>query len=302
MNERKSISNPEYSVEQEDLSQYTIRLEFLRHDEKEIPTKAGDRIGDETVRLTVGGRVNASLAGKDKNPNIGSALAYGSNRMRTQETALRQMLSDEDEITPDDSLEDIEDKMRRHLPVGRKLIVSDKLDFDWTSNPEFNKVAYDHYLNKKDALLFVYNESDDLARQLSDTTSTTFTRSAGNLAEIVQKYLKILPNWQKTASKGNYGKELQRFCGSHQDVFECFLLKIIEIKEGKQGVLEFLDQLPDKNGFEYSEGYSVVISSKDGKATIGIEYRNKVWQISSEELSGIINSRDEFDRQIEVAN
>ncbi|MCU0679905.1 MAG: hypothetical protein MUF50_01200 [Planctomycetes bacterium] len=293
----------------------SIRLEFFRHDDKEKTPRESDNL----VRLSDSGRVHASEIGKNKDGHPEMGLVYGTSRERTLETAHRQMLANE-EIEPEDSLEDIRKKIDEQIKFGKKEIVDDRLNFDWGGTKKFNEIGYEHFLKLKDALRFLVDESDDLAKECKDETSTSYTRTAANFAEVVEKYMNILPRWKqvveedknkekdakekKDQKKGyeKFGNEMQRFCGSHAGTVENFLMKIIEKIDGKEAVYDFINSREDKNCFNFSEGYSVIIKEKKGQVVGELKYQNKTWPITKELLDDIMKERDELDREIKENN
>lgn len=292
------------SPEQKEIPKPHIRLEFFRHDAKEKPTTSGPRPDDEKVRLTAEGRKHATGAGKQKRPQADMAIAYGSPRERSIETSLRHMLADEDSITDDMTLEEIKEEIRKHVKVGSKQKVTQNLNFNFDGSEEYHDAYYRHYLQDRDSLRFFVNESDNFVNRVMDAQSTSYSRAAGNIAELVKRYFKVLPNWEhiteKSKKKEEYqqkGNELQRFFGSHQGVPECFLLKIIEKNEGRQAALDFIENLEDKNGFEYSEGFSLVIK-KAGDGIVGIlKLGNKEWQVDEDVLDQLIQERDDLNEK-----
>ena len=272
-----------------------IRLEFFRHDEK---AKALAGQSDNEVRLSEKGRINATEIGKTKAPHPEVSIALGSPRERSTETAMREMLSKEPGIIQEDTLEDIQEFVAGSLKVGRKNMVDKGLDFDW--HGEFGEIARDRYLNKKDYLQFAVEESDELVKRLKDRTSTSYTRQAAGIAAIIKKYVGVLPNFQQIVEQdpdkyAKYNNEMQRFLGTHADVSECFLLKVIEITEGREALMQFLQSGVNKNGFNYSEGFSVEIQT-DG---ILVRYKGREWNIKPELLDQIIQQRDELDKSVE---
>lgn len=285
----------------------SIRLEFFRHDEKDKPTTAGPRVGDEFVRLTPKGREHSTEVGKTKDPNPEVGLAYGSSRQRSTEAALRQLLADEAEIGPDDSLEDIQKKISEQLKVGRKNIVSENLNFNWDGSQEFHDVAYDHYLKTKDALIFILEESDALVKKIGDEKSTSYSRAAARIAELVEKYIEILPQWEKIAANdpeqyAQYDNEMQRFMGSHQEALEPFLLKIMEMKEGRAVTEAFIRALPDKNGFGFGEGYSSrIFRDNGGIPLVQISFKGQEWVVNAKDIEDIIQEGRALDEEIRTA-
>ena len=280
----------------------SIRLEFFRHDER--ATKPGE--SDNKSRLTTEGRKNATAAGKVKSPHPEVAIAYGSPREKSTETALRQMLSSRGEVDENVDLEGIRALISEHLPVGKKNLVDERLNFLWEG--EFKKIATEHYRDKKDYLVFAVEESDGVVKEHKDMKSTSYTRQAAGIAELVKKYIEILPRWERLAQDNpdkfrEFNNELQRFLGSHGTVTECFLLKVIEKNEGMDGVRKFIDELPDKNGLGYSEGFTVNI--KRGQETREIEvivgYKDKSWSVDLEDIGQIIKDKELLDKSISEA-
>lgn len=275
-----------------------IRLEFFRHDEKLKPSQ--DQL-DEKVRLTEEGRIHASDIGREKSPDPSMAMAFGSERERSLETAMRQMLPAH--TNSHDSLEGMRKIISQNIEYGKKDLITPNLNFVWNGTPEFKQEIYDRY-SKKEGLKFLLEESDELVSRLKDEVSTSYSRQAGNIAEIVIKYIKILSRWQEVVKENpdkyneNF-RELQRFLGSHQTVIESFLMKIIEKTEGRDAVLAFIDSLPDKNGFEFSEGYKVEIdSSTGGTYHIVLIYKDKKWALTAEIVEEIISERDSLNNSI----
>ncbi|OGH71086.1 MAG: hypothetical protein A3C90_00500 [Candidatus Magasanikbacteria bacterium RIFCSPHIGHO2_02_FULL_51_14] len=281
----------------------TIRLEIFRHDEKATPTTAGPRIGDEFVRLTPKGREHATEAGKGQLPRPEVAVAYGSTRERAIETAFRHMLAEQADITADMSLEEIRAEVAKHVKVGRKDVMTERLNFNWDGTKEFHDRAYERYLKSKDALTFLVEDSDAVAKEFHDLISTTYSRSAAGVAELVQRYFAILPRWEKIAKKDpakyqRFNNELQRFLGSHQTVTECFLMKVIEKTKGRDAVQQFIASLPDKNGFGLSEGFTIIIRAEGNVSAAVVRFKNEEWTVTPEVLDEIIHDRDALHEEI----
>lgn len=299
MFEKLFEGNKEPSKEREIITP-SIRLEFFRHDERGPMTEG--QTDDRPVMLSQKGREHAAGIGKTKDPQPEVGIAYGSPRVRSRETALRSLLTNEEDIIPADSYEDIEKKIGQYFKArkltARKDYTDERLNFNFDGTETFGNIFSDHYRNSKDALRFMFEESDDLVRKLGDKESTCYSRLAGNVAELVQKYLRILPVWQRITEKEpekyiEYKNELQRFLGSHQTITESFLLKIIEKIEGREVARNFIESLPNKNGFDYSEGFTVILlPSKEGKEPmIEVRYKDKHWEITPELIEAIIEDK-----------
>jgi hypothetical protein len=283
----------------------SIRLEFFRHDEKEKAASSGPGSTDETIRLTQKGRDHSVEMGQAKDARAEVGVAFGSPKERAMEAALRQLLSGEDEVQPEDSLEDIQAKSDKRLGFGKKGIVSENLNFNWGGTPEFKEAAYKHYLESKDALAFFFEQSDELAKNLKDKESTSYSRIAARMAELVKKYLGILPRWEEIAAKdpdkySQYGNEMQRFMGSHQTALEPFLMKIVEKLEGREAVGRLIASFPDKNGFGFGEGFSVnIVRGENGDPVAKISCMGKEWIVTPGVIESIIHDRDVLDEEIE---
>ncbi len=280
-----------------------IRLEFFRHDEKIKPPATGPKPDDNLARLTETGRSHATEIGKEKNPNSEVALSFGSPRERSQETSLRHMLAREEDITPEMSLEDIRAKIGEQLKIGRKDLVTQNLNFNWEGSKEFRDKAYKHYLETKDALVFLWKESDQLLIELNDKDSDSYSKFAGNIAELVNKYIKILPRWQQIVDLEpdkyeKFNNELQRFFGSHQVVLEPFLMKVIEKLEGESAVEEFVNSLDSKNGFGLSEGFSIDIKEEAGSPVVIVSFKDKQWKVSPEIILEIIKEKNDLNEKL----
>lgn len=299
--EREYGHNPEYRE-----IQPSIRLEFFRHDEKTKLIEDADNTDDSKVRLTERGRVKATAKGQLKNPHAEVAVSFGSGRERSQETALRHMLAEELSVTPDMSLEDMREEVGRSVSFGKKDAVTGNLDFDWDSNEQFHDAAYERYLDSKDALKFIWKDSDGLVKELKDDTSSSYSRLAGNVAELVFKYITIFPRWKNLANEKPekykaFDNEMQRFFSSHQGVLESFLMKVMEKNEGAKGVENFINSLADKNGFGFSEGFSVEILEQNGETVVHIQYKDKKWFVSPNMIQEIVQERDLLNKEIKVS-
>lgn len=93
---------------------------------------------------------------------------------------------------------------------------------------------------------------------------------AKNVANIILKYHRILPRWNEIQARRDISlpSELQRTFGSHQSITECFIMKVLELTQGREAVLSFIQSFPDKNGFGFGEGFVVTLSQKNGKTNI----------------------------------
>ena len=148
-----------------------IILHFMRHSDKE---KNADK-SDAEQALTPKGRKMAKE--KALKTNLKQAVAFGSPRQRTQETAGLVMAGSEDEITGNETFEELKDKLDAGLKVGKKIGADERLNFGEDASTEYYKVMLDHF-KKGNLLDFLVNESDELAKKYDDKKTFTYSRSA----------------------------------------------------------------------------------------------------------------------------
>ncbi len=293
---------------QEKIKPATIRLEFFRHDDKAASAiPSSNEEADREVPLSDHGRIHATEIGKEKNPNPEVALAYSSPRKRTTETALRQIFTDNEELNNNLSLDDINFLIDENLSLGKKCRTTELLDFNYTGSDRFRQAAAEHYGKGKDLLVWYLEESDNLVISENDQICTSYSRLAGNVAQLVKKYLQAYSRWKDIVAenKDKYTKfdnQLQRFMGTHQGVAEAFLMKAIEKTGGRNAVYEFINSLKSKNGFDFSEGYSLIISeddqNKDIEKKININYGKKSFMLNESVINNIILDQEELNKHI----
>ncbi|PJA47726.1 hypothetical protein CO172_00510 [Candidatus Uhrbacteria bacterium CG_4_9_14_3_um_filter_36_7] len=197
----------------------------------------------------------------------------------------------------------IDHELAKEFFPGRtqKEIITEKLSFYWDKDSVLGRELYEHDASK-DALIYLWKSSDRRVRELLDQKTTSYSRAAGNIAELVQKYVRIFPHWEKIVKKDpekykKFKNEFQRFFGSHQTFIECFLLKVIEKVEGSLAVEDFINRFPDKNGFGFSEGFTVQIKDTEGeKPDLCIHFHEQEWNIPISILDEIIKERDELNQ------
>lgn len=278
-------------------------LHFMRHGKREKgATREEDLHYD--LRLTEQGRKQSDEKGKRVNPHAEVAVGLGSSRTRSQETAYRVMLANEG-IVPEDSFEDIEKKVAENLKYGKKMIVDDRLNF--SSEGPIGK-DLDKAYEEGRYMPWVINESDRKAIEMGDNISSTYTRMAGNAAEIVARYLKIGENFNRVVSKKEdrseyeeLGNTMERYPGTHMGVSESFVAKVIEKKLGKEKKDEFLQEVG--GGFGETEGIRVEIINKGQASKVYLYFEvggqeDRV-EIDDQLLQDVISERGEFEKMVE---
>ena len=260
----------------EEMNSSTIDLHFLRHSIKSKDKYEDDRM----VPLTEAG---AQLA-KDnayQDVNLAQAVAFGSDRIRAQQTAGLAMAGVHDEIVGNETPEELKEKLKNGNTFG-KIAVDDRLDFkDDESTPLGKK--FTEALGQGKYLKFTIEDSDRLAKELGDTSGAHYSRKAADVAQVVEKYLKVAPRWNKLVNEKKidgtneqkYQQTLERYLGTHQGMQESFLAKLIEKTEGLAKRDAFVQVLGDK-GFDYMEGFETKIVTKStGESTLFVSYESK---------------------------
>ncbi|MEY2664611.1 MAG: hypothetical protein RIT04_419 [Candidatus Parcubacteria bacterium] len=246
-----------------------IDLHFFRHDEKE-----GDPLkNDYDIELSPKGREGAKAQAQET--NLEQAMAFGSPRKRTQETAGFIMAGADAGITGNESLDELRAKIDGDIEYGSKIAVDPKLNFDMEGDTEYVKEAMTAY--KAGTLIpFLIEKSDELALETGDTVSSTYSRMAASIAGIIKKYIGVAPRWNDLVKDEQKGYEpiLERFLGTHQSMQESFLAKLLEVTKGTEERDRFAQVIGGK-GFGYSEGFEVEIVTKEGDPTPSVRITYK---------------------------
>jgi hypothetical protein len=256
-----------------------IILEFFRHGEKEKADKP-----ENQIRLTEKGRVMATTRGKDIKPQPKVAIAFASPRERAQETAGRVILANTRRIADNMTLEEMENLISNELKAGKKIVSDNRLDFQQDRNSPYGQRHLAEFKAGR-IMDFMVNESDGLAQEMHDPVAFSHSRIAANIAEILQKYLKIGNNFEKIVEKNpdkysEYGNQLERYFGTHQTVGESFIAKLLENTQGTEARDRYLKEV-GSSGVAELQGFQVEIINEGGKqtATIHAKTPEKQWDI-----------------------
>src|SRR3989339_1410392 len=168
----------------------TIDLRIFRHAEKESDKNKTD----EEIELTETGRKQSVEKSEDK--DISQSVAFGSSRKRTQQTAGLVMGGKLEEITGDESIEELKEKLDKELKVGSKIGIDKRLDFNIDFSTDFGKKVLEAVKNRE-YLKFLVEHSDSFAESFKNADTETYSGMAGRGAEIIKKYLTISPRWDK---------------------------------------------------------------------------------------------------------
>jgi broad specificity phosphatase PhoE len=248
-----------------------IELRFFRHSIKETdPSK-----DDKDIELTDAGKEHAILQ-SENDTNINQAVAFGSPRKRTQETAMFVMSGQEEQISGEESFGELRDKLNEGVAIGSKIGINENLDFKEDQNSEYYKELISSF--SRGYLKYLIEESDKRAGELGDGHSATYTRQAGQVAQIIKKYASILPRWSQLVEENpdKYTKLLERFMGTHQGVGESFLAKLMELYSGDTELRDkFVESLNNK-GFDFVEGFKIYLADENARQPrIIVEYKHQ---------------------------
>lgn len=295
MNEQLSGSENVPVVEQQEKRESRIVLHFLRHGAKE---QAQEGQSDETVQLTPEGRRQA--ADKSTLEDVSQSIAFGSPRERAQQTAALAMTGKQEDITGEETLEELRRKFNPDrfsevdpsvkLNVGSKIGVDPRLNFTTNKKTEFGQMT-DKAVKDGTLLKLIVEESDEWAKEPGNEGNIFYSENAAKVASIIEKYIGISPRWdQLVQQEPKYKETLERFMGTHQTVGESFLAKIIELTKGVEERGRFVAAL-DNSGFGFTEGFDIEINKTgDGEPEIRVIFKKERDGKTIYELNEIIPS------------
>ncbi|MFA6908417.1 MAG: hypothetical protein WC289_00855 [Patescibacteria group bacterium] len=253
-----------------------ISLHFTRHGEKEKDPNKSNR---ERL-MTAKGRQQAIEKGKKREGRHDAAMAFGSHVVRSQQVAGYEMAiaQGRTDITGDETLEELKAKLDQDLEYGHRVGEDKRLGFDFYDK-EYERITDEAY-DKKQGLKFVVEESDQLAEKMGDSKSISYSRAASNIAQVVEKYIKIAPTFNTLVSdsekREQYGDTMERFMGSHAGVIDCFLAKVVEKIKGVEE-RDALVRALGNQGFDETEGFEVDIvkTSHSDEPSVRVMYDKK---------------------------
>jgi hypothetical protein len=274
-----------------------VSLRIFRHSFKENDSSKAN----SELLLTPEGREFARSKGEEFRPYPERAVAGASPMDRAAETAMLAMLADEQEIETDDSLEEMEAKIKEHIPVGKKLYRDERLGFAISKGPAgqagMEAFKAGNYLN------WLAQDSDRQVIENKDLETTSYLRQAGNIAELVARYQKLGNNFNRLAAdpkkQEEHGKKLERYLATHQTVLESFVAKTLEIQEGIAARDEFNTKLG--NGWKEMEGARLDILNDSNGQRMFISYKDGEGKeqellIKPETITQIIQERAELEK------
>jgi len=279
-----NFEKPQNKIESHELKPAKIALHFFRHSIKE--SNDVTLPNDEMVKLSQAGK-DLAIEKSFDDVNIDQAVAFGSPRIRTQETAMLMMSGQEDRIDGTETIEELKEKLNKDLKVGSKVGVDERLNFTDSNDTPVGRALNDAYA-RGEYVKFMVRESDRLAKETNDESGANYSAKAAQIVKIIQKYIGIAPKWQKLVSDESkeYTDTLERYMGTHASIQEAFLSKIIETTEGVEARDNFIVKYP--NGFDYLQGFEADIV-RDSKGDVSIEIR---FDIGDDKLTKMLSLDD----------
>lgn len=280
----ESTFSPEKKEEVETL----VKLYFFRH---------GKKAGEV---LSIEGKKAAREMGLGLNSKKEMAVAGGSFLDRTLESSLRVMMPEEFEDL--DSFSEMESKMEGELKVGKKFYRDSRLGFN-EGGPIFDNALKAFEDGKY--IEWLLNDSDRRAIEKKDLVSSTYLRQAGNIAEILKKYIKVGSNFNGLVKKNDQYQvdnknEIERYLGTHQGVVECFVLDFLKRKEGVLVAEELATSMG--NGWPELGGIFIEIKNKGEESVVMMSYPSldgiKKIKVEPEVIDEIIKDRELLEKKI----
>lgn len=243
-----------------------IILNFFRHSIKE---PRGNK-ENKDVQLTQEGR---ELAKSKFHAKDTFALAFADKDDRTKETALLTAFGGDMET---DSLIETSRQINQGLKYGSRLGQDDRLAFKNSHETGYYLKLRESF-DRKEPLKFLVEESDYVAELLNDEGGATYSRMASQIAQVIEKYLKAVDNWEsilESKPEEYDSSTLERFMGTHRGLCESFIAKVIEKTLGKAERDKFVKAL-DYQCFSETEGFSVDIGKYNEEKIVFISFEKR---------------------------
>lgn len=268
---------PEMGMTPEQEREYTSRvlLHFARHGDKTKDVGDGSNVVQVLTEL---GKQQGWEKGEKFAPAKPTAMAFGGDVIRSQEMGGHMLAGAEnrDDITGDETLDELRTKLDKGRKIGTRLGVDPRLSFHYETPAvrETSDAAYD----RGEGLRWFIDESDKFIAEHGNDRETSYSRMASNIAQILQKYAKIAPNYNRIVSEEEkmkqYGDTLERFMGSHAGAIDFFLCKLIEVISGSEERDRLVRMLGNQM-FDVGEGFDIEIAMVDDQPEMTINYERK---------------------------
>lgn len=278
-----------------------VVLEFMRHGKKE---KTADGQTDEDVRLIPSARTAAREKGLGLAPQLEVSAVVASPRKRAQESATHVMLSGQPDTTGM-SMEEIEAEIAKQLKYGKKIIPDSRLDFFTDKGGLLDKAYAEGWVTK-----FMVENSDQVAIADDDPQMTSITRVAGNVADLILRYVEMGGNFNRLVGRNPKKYEplksqMERYLGTHATINESFLLRLVEKLQGVDRRNEVMAKIGPM--FKELQGFRVEIENT-GPAQQEIHIKVKLGDedidlvVPKVVLEELVADRDEFNKKFQTSD
>jgi len=237
-----------------------IRLDFFRHSIKEKSDTSA--AGDNSIPLSEAGRELAKERAFS-DANLGQAIAFGSERIRAQETAAIRMSGESRE-----NLDTLREYLDEGAGYGSKIGIDERLDYRDTSSTPVG-AANEAASAQGEYVHHIVHESDRIAAETGDNSGAHYSYKAAQIASVIEKYLEVSDRWNQLVNDPtkHYTPQLERYFSSHQGTLESFLAKVLELSGETEKFDAFMAE--NKQGFDYLQGFRVEITEDpDGEKNI----------------------------------
>jgi broad specificity phosphatase PhoE len=238
-----------------------IILHFFRHSIKESDNPYAEN--DASVRLSKEGQ-DLAITKSSKGTDLSQSLAFGSPRVRTQETAALVMAGENISKDSTNSLGDIASELNASGNLGSKVGIDERLNFRESTDTPLGKLLSEASA-RGEYVKFIVEQSDKLAEELDDQSGANYSAKAAQVAQIIDKYLTVSKRWNQLVhdESKNYNEKLERFLSTHAGIGESFIAKVLEETKGIDERNKFVDAIGG-NYVSYVEGFNVeIVPSSD---------------------------------------
>jgi hypothetical protein len=240
-------------------------LRIIRHGEKAGGNWNPDD-EDYLIPLTEEGRENAHkrhIAGAPK-----QALAFGSGRVRANETAARALVGENPEIENTPEYTELEKEINKDVPLGSKIRNDERLDMAFVKQDEVHE-----RLEERGNEVGYLKALDEDYVSAENSRETVYGKQVENLSDILLEHVQKATNWKRLVEKkpGEYENTLVRYLGTHGGVLDAFVAEVLASLHGKDARADFIERFP--NCIPYAASCDIEIVPSDNDVAIRLIMR-----------------------------
>jgi hypothetical protein len=282
--------NPEQVLSPEEEREYTSRvlLHFARHGQR---TKDHGDGSDSVQILTEIGGKQALGKGKGIGKAKPTAMAFGGHKVRSRQMggfmlagAEGRSAEEGGDITGNESPEELQAILDQDLKYGTRMATDPRLSFHYDTQvvEDTCDAAYD----RGEGLKWHVEQGDNFVSEHGNENDVSYSKASANVAQVIKKYMGIAPKFDRLVSENEkmdkYGDTLERFMGSHANVIDLFLCKLIEKTKGKEERDRLIKMLGNQM-FDEAEGFDIEIVMVAGQPEVIVRYERKADKKKDEE-------------------